>query len=609
MTESRWLHYMKKMKPYNMVKGVRYLRHFGWKEFCVRLSERMEPEEVPYGPWYENYRPTEEELNAQRACRWEDPVTFSIIVPVFRTPEKYLREMIDSVLGQTCPHWELCIANADPADETVNRVLREYTDRDTRIKVKDLVHNSGIAENTNEGLDMAEGDFIALLDHDDTLDPSALYHMQNVVKEHPETDLIYTDEDKINGDGTEHFQPHLKPDFNPDLLRSNNYICHFTAVRRSLVQEIGGFRSEFNGAQDYDFILRCSEKAREIHHVSEILYHWRTHAASTADNPMSKSYAYDAGQRAIEEHLKRIGVEGRVEQKKDLGFYRVTYPVQGNPLVSIVIPNKDHRDILKKCLDSVFTKSTYKNIEVIIVENGSEEPETFAYYEEVRNAYGVRILTWDKGFNYSAINNFGIREAKGDYLICLNNDIEVITPGWIEELLGTCQRPGTGIVGCRLYYPDNTVQHAGIVVGIGGVAGSMFVGMKRERSGYLHKAALMQDLSAVTAACMIISREAFEAAGGFEERLAVAFNDVDLCLKVCRAGYRVVYDPYAEMYHWESKSRGIEDTKEKVRRFQTEIEYMRSNWTQMLIEGDPCYNKNLSRSKWNYSLRAGERMQ
>lgn len=611
MAESKWISYVKKIRPYNIVKGVRYLKHFGFKEFMVRLSERMEPEEVPYGPWYENYRAKEPKLEWQRNYRFRDPAVFSIVVPVYKTPELFLRQMIQSVLNQTYPYWELCIANGSPEDEAVSRVLLEYQEKDARIRVQNL-ENQGIAGNSNAALAMAEGDFIGLLDHDDLLSPDALFQVAKALEQQAgkrpmreaEADVLYTDEDKVTADLSEHFQPHLKPDFNLDLLRSNNYICHFLVVRRSLVEQAGGFRKEFDGAQDYDFIFRCVEQARKVVHVPEILYHWRVHQSSTADNPASKLYAYEAGQRAIQEHLKRQNTPGEVEKKKDLGFYRVVYPVREEALISIVIPNKDHRELLLRCLNSIYEKSTYQNYEILIIENNSTEQETFEYYKEIDGKRNTRVLYWEGEFNYSAINNFGISQAKGEYLICLNNDIEVITPGWMEELLGTCQRPEVGIVGSRLYYPDNTIQHAGIVVGIGGIAGSLFVGMKRERSGYLHKAALMQDLSAVTAACFMVKRSAYEAAGGFEEKLAVAFNDVDFCLKAGRAGYLVVYDPYAELYHHESKTRGSEDTKEKVQRFQREIEYMRSHWTELLKKGDPYYNKNLSLSKWNYSLRS-----
>ncbi|MCD7767044.1 MAG: glycosyltransferase family 2 protein, partial [Lachnospiraceae bacterium] len=338
------------------------------------------------------------------------------------------------------------------------------------------------------------------------------------------------------------------------------------------------------------------------------LYHWRVSAKSTADNPTSKEYAYEAGVRAVSAHLERCGLKGEVSRKKDFGCYRVKYEVEGNPLVSIVIPNKDETDTLKLCLTSIFEKTTWKNYEIIIVENNSETGEIFDYYKEIDGRNGVHVVYYEKqtGFNYSAINNFGIRHAKGDYILCMNNDMEVISPDWMTELLGHCMRPGTGAVGARLYYPDDTTQHAGIVIGIGGVsgvAGNILVGLKRGHTGYMHRESLQQDLSAVTAACMMIRREAYDAAGGFEEKLAVAFNDVDFCLKVREAGYLVVYDPYAELYHYESKTRGAEDTEEKARRFQRELEYMRTRWIRILKEGDPYYNRNLSLTKWNYSLR------
>lgn len=605
MGDRKWISYVKKIRPYNILKGIRYLRHFGWKEFRIRLAERMEPEEVPYGPWYEDYRVKPEELKQQKKRRWKQEICFSIAVPVYRTPETFLRQMIESVTGQSYGNWELCIANGSPDDKKVRTVLEEYAGRDPRIRVKNL-ENQGIAGNSNAALAMAKGDYVGFLDHDDLLAPNALYEAAAYLEKYPQTDMLYTDEDKVTEDLSVHFQPHLKPDFNLDLLRSNNYICHFLIVKRTLALRAGEFRQEYEGAQDYDFVLRCADQACRIGHVPEILYHWRTSRSSTADNPASKMYAYDAGKRAIEAHLQRRGEKGEVSLKKDLGFYRVVYPVKKQERISVVIPSKDQWETLKACLDSIREKTTYPDYEIIVVENNSREPETFEYYKTIDGKDNIRVITWDKPFNYSAINNFGIRHASGQYVICLNNDIQVITGGWMEELLGVCQREEVGVVGAKLYYPDDTIQHAGIVVGIGGIAGSLFVGMKRERSGYLHKASLMQDLSAVTAACMMVKKKAFEEADGFEEKLAVAFNDVDLCLKIREKGYLVVYDPYVEMYHYESKTRGREDTKEKVRRFQGEIEYMRTRWIGILKEGDPCYNKNLSLSKWNYSLKARE---
>ncbi len=598
-----WKRMMTKLSPYTIQKGWRYMKHYGIKGFWIRLHERFEPEEVPYGPWYEAYIPTEEELEAQRKKKWSYAPKISIAVPAYKTPELFLRQLIQSLQDQTYDNWELCIANASPQDASMEYVLKSCSAMDSRIVWKKLKENRGISENTNEAFAMATGDYVGLLDHDDLLAPNALYEIAAALEKEPETEVLYTDEDKVRGEQLEHFQPHLKPDFNEDLLRSNNYICHFFVVKRTLLQKVGGMRKEFDGAQDYDFIFRCTEAAGKICHIPEILYHWRTHEASTADNPQSKLYAFEAGKRAIEENLKRRGLQGEVSHTKDYGFYRVKYAVQGEPLVSIIIPNKDAKTDLEKCIRSVKEKSSYKNYEILIVENNSETEEIFTYYKELSKDPAIRLLKWKKEFNYSAINNFAAKKARGEYLLFLNNDTEVITEDWIQELLGICQRQGTGAVGARLYYGDHTIQHAGTVIGIGGIAGHMFVNLPGERTGYMHKAALIQDLSAVTAACMLVKREAFEEVGGFEEQLSVAFNDVDLCLRLREKGYLVVYDPYAELYHYESKSRGAEDSKEKVRRFQSEIEFMRCRWEKLLKAGDPYYNKNLSLTKWNYSLR------
>ena len=599
----QWSKMLKKLSPYTIQKGFRYLKHYGPKEFWIRLHERFEPEEVPYGPWYAAYVPDEEALEKQRKHKFNYAPLISIAVPAYQTPVEFLKQMIESLISQTYTGWELCIANASPDNEEMQRVLADYSAKDVRVRFCSLKENLGIAENTNRAFAMAKGEFIGLLDHDDLLAPNALYEIVNTLQDHPQADALYTDEDKVTTDLDEHFQPHLKPDFNLDLLRSNNYICHFFVVRKSIVEKAGGFRKEFDGAQDYDFIFRCTENAREVLHVPEILYHWRTHKASTADNPASKMYAFEAGKRAIEAHLERTGTKGTVSHTQDLGFYRVKYPVQGEPLVSVIIPNKDEKETLQTCLESLKKNTSYQNFEIIIIENNSTTGEIFKYYKELSRDQQIHLLRWGKEFNYSAINNFGVAHARGEYLLFLNNDVKSIEPDWMEEMLGVCQRPEVGGVGAKLIYPDNTIQHAGCVIGMGGIAGHMFVDMPADRTGYLHKASLLQDMSAVTAACLMMKKEVFEQAGGFTEELAVAFNDVDLCLKVRKNNHLIVYDPYAKLYHMESKTRGAEDSKEKVRRFQTEIEYMRCHWMDILKNGDPYYNKNLSLTKWNYSLK------
>ncbi len=596
-----WVKIIKKLSPYNIKKGLLYLKHFGPKEFWIRLTERFQTDDVDYEEWYRNHRPSMEEYQEQREQAFDYMPLISILVPVHHTPEEFLKQMIQSVRKQTYGNWELCVANADPADRRTAEILAVAASKDPRIKITDVPENEGIAQNTNAALKIAAGEYVGLLDHDDLLTPDALFEVVKAVNEQGRPEALYSDEDKVTTDLSEHFQPHMKPDFNKDLLRSNNYITHFFVASKNLADRVGGFDAAYNGAQDYDFILRCTEQAEGIVHIPRILYHWRVHKASTADNPASKMYAFDAGKRAIEAHLKRCMEPGTVSHTKDLGFYKVKYPVKGSPLVSIIIPNKDESETLAQCLESI-ERSSYQNYEIIIVENNSEKEETFAYYEKIQSDR-IRIVFWPDEFNYSAINNFGASEAKGDYLLLLNNDVQVITEDWLEGLLSNCQREDVGIVGAKLFYPDDTIQHAGIVIGIGGVAGAVFTGLPGVYSGYLHKASIQQNLSAVTAACMMVKRSVYEELGGLEEKLKVAFNDVDFCLKARDKGYLVVYNPEVKLYHYESKSRGTEDSKEKIRRFQNEIEYMRSHWLKLLKEGDPMYNPNLTLTKWDYSLK------
>ena len=597
-----YINMIKKVSPYNVKKGILYLRHYGARGFWIKLTERFQKSDIDYKEWYENQKVSQEELEKQKKKVFAYAPKISILVPVYNTPQVFLKQMIQSVRKQTYANWELCIANANPDNEEVKQILEICTKKDDRIKVVNVPENEGIAQNTNRALDIATGEFIGLLDHDDLLEENALYEIVSCLNEKKETDVLYTDEDKVTTNLDEYFSPNFKPDFNLDMLRANNYICHFFVAKKELIEKVGGFRAEYNGAQDYDLILRCTEQAQNVAHIAKILYHWRVHKESTADNPLSKMYAYEAGKKAIEAHLARCHTDGEVLQTDNLGFYRVKYPVKGKPLVSILIQNKDQVDSLDKCLRSIEERTDYDNYEIIIIENNSTEQKTFDYYNQICNDK-IRVVYWKKEFNYSAINNFGVDQAKGEYLLLLNNDMEVISRDWMSELLGHCQRPEVGAVGARLYYPDDTVQHAGIIIGIGGVAGSVFVGMKRGYTGYMHRAAIQQDLSAVTAACMMIKRPVFEEAGRLEEQLKVAFNDVDLCLKIRKNGYLIVYDPYVELYHYESKTRGAEDTKEKVRRFQSEIEYMRCHWIDILKNGDPAYNPNLTLKKWDYSLK------
>ena len=456
-----------------------------------------------------------------------------------------------------------------------------------------------------KALEAADGDFIVLADHDDRMTENALYECAKAINENPGCDVLYSDEDKLDMDGGALFEPHFKPDFNPDLLTSTNYICHLFAVNRDLVEEVGQFDERFDGAQDYDFIFRCTEAARKIYHIPKVLYHWRCHQDSTASNPESKLYAFEAGARAIMAHYGRVGIRAeKVEKGVDYGIYHTIYEIEGEPLVSVIIPNKDHHTDLDLCIRSLIERGTWKNLEFIVVENNSTEPETFEYYKKISAEFPqVKVVTWEREFNYAAINNFGVTFASGEYLLFLNNDTEIIEPDCIHELLGFAQRPDVGAVGARLLYQDDTIQHAGVVVGFGGIAGHTFIGLHKAENSYFHRAMCAQDYSAVTAACMMSKRSVFDAVGGFSEELAVAFNDIDYCMKVRALGKLVVYAPYALLYHYESKSRGLEDTPEKVARFNREVKIFADKWPEILKNGDPYYNPNLTLRKSNFALR------
>lgn len=594
---------MKFVHPKKIYKGLVSVRNKGLRRTLEEIKKKTETsDEIDYEKWFSNHKASKEELNKQKKYKFNYEPKISIIVPTYKTPEKFLKEMVDSVIGQTYSNWELCIGDGSKDDDTVENTLKKNYANESRVKFNILDDNLGISGNTNAALELATGEYIALLDHDDLLAPEALYEIVKRINE-TNAEVVYTDEDKISMDLKTHFQPHFKPDFNLDLLRSNNYICHFFVVKRSIVDIVGGFRSEHDGSQDYDFIFRCTHAANKVEHIPRILYYWRMHQNSVAENPQSKMYAFDAGKRAIEENLRVCGLDGEVSHTDYLGFYRVKYAIKGEPKISIVIPNKDEKNTLKKCVDSIIEKSTYTNYEIIIVENNSTTKEIFDYYKEIEKINNIKVVNWQDEFNYSAINNFGVKNSDGDYLILLNNDVEVITHNWIEEMLGICQREDVGIVGAKLLYPDDTVQHAGVVVGIGGIAGHVMNGIGRYDTGYFAKALIQQDLSAVTAACLMIKRNIYMEVGQLEEQLKVAFNDVDFCLKVRQHNYLIVFDPFVELYHYESKSRGTENTIEKMKRFENEIEYMEKKWKDILENGDPYYNPNFSLEPGGYQLK------
>lgn len=589
-----------------------YLVNFGWKKYCDRIKKRFQDTEEVYNVWRKKYIPNARKLKKQRAEKLDYEPCISIIVPTYKTPEKFLKEMIDSVRNQSYENWELCIGDGSVTEDTVKNVVESYQKKDKRIKMLCLSENLGIAGNTNAALSIATGDYIALLDHDDILAPDALYEVVKWMNEHykDETDVIYTDEDKVSFDLKDYFEPHFKSDYNLDLIRSNNYICHLFVARKSIVDQVGGFRKEYDGSQDYDFILRCIEQSKRVEHVPKVLYHWRCHPGSTAANQESKMYCYEAGKRAIEDHLKRMGEDDcQVVMTEHLGFYHVIYLIREQKKVSIIIPNKDQKEILERCIESVIQKTDYKNYEIIIVENNSTTNEIFEYYKTIEQRENIRVVIWKDKFNYSAINNFGVRYANGEYLLFLNNDIEVIRENWLSEMLANVQRKEVGIVGAKLLYPDNMVQHAGVIIGMGGIAGHPLSRHPADDCGYFARGIIQQNLNAVTAACMLTKKEVYEKVNGFEEKLAVAFNDIDLCLKVRKAGYLIVYDPEALLYHHESISRGKEDTLEKRNRFEGEVDYMAKKWKDVLEKGDEYYNPNLSLLSGNFELKKESEMQ
>lgn len=572
------------------------------KGFFGRLFGKETVAEGGYEAWLARHKADKRVLRRQKHASFAQKPLISIVIPLYCTPLPYLKELIESVRRQSYENWQLCLADGSP-DDKAKEFLEKHYGREKRIVYQKLEENGGISANTNAAAELAKGEYLMFCDHDDTLEPDALYEIVKAIND-TDADVIYTDEDKVSMDGQHYFDPNFKPDFNLFRLRENNYICHIFVVRKSLTGETGMLRSEFDGAQDFDFILRCCEKAKKITHIPRVLYHWRCHMDSTAADPSSKAYAYEAGRKAIREHYQRMGIDAKVDMTERPGWYRSHIKIQENPMVSIIIPNKDHTDDLELCLFSMSRKSTYRNYEVLIVENNSEKEETFEYYKKLPERYPkVRVLTWEKEFNYSAINNFAAEEAQGEYLLFLNNDVEILTPDWIEEMLQNCQQENVAAVGAKLYYPDDTIQHAGVVLGLGGIAGHIMCRASREDPGYFGRMISVQEISAVTAACMMVKKSEFDSVKGFDETFQVAFNDIDLCMKFRAAGKKIIFTPYAELYHYESKSRGLEDTPEKQFRFDKEVKRFQEKWAQQLEMGDPYYSPNLSVTEGDCSLR------
>lgn len=598
----------------NFNKISYYFRRYGlWKTLkkvfkrIFHIKENRKTNQEQYKIWISNNEPSNELLEKQKNYKFEKNPKISIVVPMYNTNVTFFKELIDCLKEQTYNNFEICLADGS---EEENSNLKQYIN-DDRVKYKFLNSNKGISENTNEAINMATGDYIGFLDHDDLLSKDALFEVVKTINDKNEPDFIYSDEDKID-EKYERFEPYFKPDFSPETLECNNYITHFVVVKKSLLNEVGLLNSKFNGAQDFDFVLRATEKANQIVHISKILYHWRVHKSSTANVADSKPYAYEAGVEVIKSHLKRTNKKGKVEFGQEVpGIYKIEYEVKGNPKVSILIPNKDHIELLKQCINSILKLTTYDNYEIVIIENNSEKEETFKYYTEISKNDKVRVIDYTKTlkknepreFNYSKIINFGVKKANGDFILQLNNDTKLLTPNWLELFIGYAQEKEIGAVGAKLYYEDKTLQHAGIIIGLSGIAGNALVNLPFGKHAYFAREAATRNVSAVTGACLFARRELYNEVGYMEEeKFKVAFNDVDFCLKLLQKGYRIVYNPYIELIHYESKTRGYEYSKKQEERFEKEANNFKEKWKEVLEKGDPYYNKNFTLKTCNYDI-------
>ena len=634
----------------NIEKVKFYIKRYGFfstlkKVFkrIFKIKENRKTNQEAYQIWIEKNTPNEDELEKQKTTKFTYAPKISVVVPMYNTDEKFFQDLIESLNNQTYANWELCLADGSPKK---NENLEKYYEKNKKIKYNFLGKNEGISENTNEAIKMATGDYVGFLDHDDILSEEALFQVVKVINQDLKTDFIYTDEDKID-ENYERFEPYFKPDYSPETLECNNYITHFVVVKKEIIEKIGKLNSEFNGAQDFDFVLRATKVANKIIHISKVLYHWRVHKNSTAYIADTKNYAFEAGKKVIEADLKREGKSATVEFGQEVpGIYKIKYEVIGNPKVSILIPNKDNIKLLKKCITSILKFTTYENYEINIIENNSEKKETFKYYEELVKNSKIKILNFNKHtvfdingekslenktlskgleknnieknienietkenelqkvseFNYSALINFGVKNVDAEFVLQLNNDTKLITKDWLEIFIGYAQNSEIGAVGARLYYEDKTIQHAGIIVGVSGIAGNALVNLPYGKHAYFGREAATRNVLAVTGACLFARRSLYYEVGFMDEKeFKVAFNDVDFCLKLYENGYRNVYNPYIELIHYESKSRGYEISEEKEERFEKEANNFKRKWSKY-IKYDPYYNKNLSRKTVNYDI-------
>lgn len=579
--------------------GIRQIRS------DLRFSSSLPRDGFEYADWVAAFdTPTQQDLQRLSASveRLAARPKFSILLPVYNSRIELLEQTIASVQAQVYPDWELCITDDASTDPSIWRLLERYAKEDPRIHLTRRSENGHISRATNTALDMARGDWVAFLDHDDLLAPHALYEVASMVGSRPELRLIYSDEDKIDGEGRR-FAPHFKCDWNLDLILSCNYMNHLLVADRVLVTAVGGLNENRNGAQDWDFILKCVRHLSpgEIGHIPHVLYHWRAAGESASLSEGAKPYAVQAARDALSEHLKALDVQASVDVTTERAHVRYGVPAP-LPRVSIIIPTHNGKDLVEQCIQSLERLTAYPNYEIILVDNRSDDAAAKAYFASLQSEGRVRVLRYDKPFNYSAINNFAVSECSGDIICLLNNDIEIISPDWLDEMVGISLQPGVGAVGAMLYYPGDTIQHAGVVLGLGGVAAHIHSGLPREAAGYQKRAMVRQTLSAVTAACLVVQRQHWDAVGGLnEDHLAVAYNDVDFCLRLGQIGLRCVWTPFAELYHHESASRGAEDTDEKRERFESEQDYMRTTWPD-LIAADPAYSPNLSLNSPNFEL-------
>jgi len=520
----------------------------------------------------------------------------SIVMPVYNTPVGLLDKAIGSVIDQIYENWELCIADDCSTDPGIRERLQWWQNRDPRIKVTFRSQNGDISLASNSALELVRGPFVALLDHDDILREHALAEVALEINRHPNAQIIYSDEDKLDNQ-EKRFAPHFKPDFSRELFRSQNYLNHLSVHRTANIRDVGGWRQGFEGSQDYDLNLRIFERINpsDIRHIPKILYHWRAIDSSTAASGLAKGYAFHAGKKALESHVARTGLPATVCTVAETGFYRLKFAIpEKQPLVSVIIPTKDNLTLLRPCIQSILEKTTYQDYEILIVDNESEQDETIGFLAEIDRTPNIQVLKYEQAFNYSAINNFAVSQARGSIIALVNNDIEVISPEWMSEMVSWAIQDDIGCVGAKLYYPDDTVQHAGVILGTGGIANHCHLGLARGDPGYFGRAKVLNNYSAVTGACLMVTKSIYQQVGGLNEKdLTVAFNDIDFCLRVQEAGFSNVWTPFAELYHLESASRGREDTPAKFKRFRKEVEYMQQRWASKLMD-DPYYSPNLS---------------